>query len=845
MFTLTLKGLLARKVRLFLTAISVMLGVAFVSGTLVLTDTVNAAFDQLYAGLTKGTDVNVRAKAAFTDSTTLGSPKPFPATVVDQVRRVPGVAAAEGSLTGYALMLDKSGKPIQPGGAPTLAAGFQTDRELAGGFTLRAGRGPQAPNEVVIDAATARKHGFAPNDKINILFEAGGQRQFTVVGVAGFGKADNLAGATLATFQMSAAQQLLGRAGQFDTIDVRGDSGIKPDELRARIARVLPVGLEAVTSATVSSEASRSVGDALKIFTAVFLGFAAVSLLVGSFIIWNTFSILVTQRSREHALLRAIGAGRRQILGAVLAEAVVVGLVASGLGLAVGLGVATGLRGLLKVIGMELPDTTLQLHPRTVIAAVAVGLGVTVVAALAPAWKATRIPPIAALRDAATPARGVSRWRLAIGALLFLAGVAGLVRAMSAESQLPAASIGALATFLGIMMLAPIMVRPLVRVLGAPISGSVAGGLGRLNAMRTPRRTASTATALVVGLALVVATTVVASSIKASVGDVIDRANRADLILKASSQFSPGIPSGVADRLRKLPEAGTVSEMRFGRAQIGGVGTFIAGLDPATVDRVANLGVASGSVGALGTDGIMVAADVAKAKGLRIGSPFPLKFAQTGDRQLRVAGTFTDTTLVGSSYLVSLDTYNANFSERLDIAVLVAAREGVTTDQVKQAAKAALTEYPNVSVSDSAELKKTQGDSVNLLLGMVNLMLALAVLIALLGVVNTLALSVLERTRELGLLRAVGMTRRQVRSAVRWEAVLIAAVGAVFGVALGLAFGAAFANALASIGITTVAVPVVSPIVYAVVAALAGVLAAILPARRAAKVDILRAVVAE
>ncbi|GAA1820142.1 ABC transporter permease [Planosporangium flavigriseum] len=845
MFTLTLKGLLARKVRLFLTAISVMLGVAFVSGTLVLTDTVNAAFDQLYAGLTKGTDVTVRAKSAFTDTSTLGSPKPFDTKVVDQVRKVDGVAAAEGSLTGYALMLDKSGKPIQPGGAPTLGAGYQIDRKLAGGFTLRQGRGPQTPTEVVIDAATAKKQGFVPGDTIKVMFATGGQRPFTVVGIAGFGEADNLAGATLATFQMSTAQQLLGRVGQFDTIDVRGESGVKPDELRARIARVLPADMEAVTSTTVASEASKSVGEALKIFTAIFLGFAAVSLLVGSFIIWNTFSILVTQRSREHALLRAIGAGRRQILGSVLVEAVVVGLVASGLGLGVGLLVASGLRGLLSVIGMELPNTTLQLHARTVVAAVAVGVGITLVAALAPAWKATRIPPIAALRDAATPAKGVSRWRLVLGGLLFVGGVAGLVRAMSVDAQVAAAGVGALATFFGLTMLAPVVVRPLVRVLGAPIAGSVTGGMGRLNAARSPRRTASTATALVIGLALVVGITVVASSIKASVGDVVDRANKADLILKSASQFAPGFPSGVADKLRKLPEVGAVSQLRFGAAQIGGMTDYIAGVDPATVDRMANLGVASGSVAALGHDGVLVNTDVAKAKGLRVGSPFTVKFAQTGDQKLRVAGTFTDKTLVGSSYLISLDTYNANFSERLDIAVLVGARKGVTTEQVKQAAKVALTEYPNVSVQDSAELKKTQNDSVNQLLGMVYVMLLLAVVIALLGVVNTLALSVLERTRELGLLRAVGMTRRQVRSAVRWEAVLIAAVGAVLGLCLGLAFGAAFSRALADIGIVTVAVPIVQPVVCAIIAALAGVVAAILPARRAAKVDILRAVVAE
>ncbi|MGC9665813.1 ABC transporter permease [Planosporangium sp. 12N6] len=845
MFALTLKGLLARKVRLFLTAVSVMLGVAFVTGSLVLTDTVKAAFDQLYDGLTKGTDVTVRAKSAFTDTTTLGSPKPFDADVVARVRKVDGVAAAEGSLTGFALMFDKSGKPIQPGGAPTLAAGYGADRELAGGFSLRSGRGPQSPTEVVIDAATAKKQGFVLGDTIKIMFEAGGQKQFTVVGIAGFGEADNLAGATLATFQMQTAQELLGRVGQYDSIDARAEAGIKPDELRERIADVLPPGLEAVTSSTVSSEASKSVSEALSIFTKVFLGFAAVSLLVGSFIIWNTFSILVAQRSREHALLRAIGAGRRQILGSVLAEAVAVGLVASVLGLLLGLGVASGLRGLMGLIGMELPNASLQLHARTVIAAFAVGVAVTLVAALVPAWKATRTPPIAALREAAAPAKRVSRGRLVVGGLLFAGGVAGLVRAMSADSQLPAAGAGALATFFGLMMLAPIVVRPLVRFLGAPISRSVTGGMGRLNAARSPRRTASTATALVIGLALVVAITVVASSIKASVSDVVDRANKADLILKSASQFAPGFPSGVADKLRSVPEVGTVSEMRFGPAQIDGATTYVAGLDPDTVGRVANLGVASGSVTALGGERIMISADVAKAKGLKVGSPFTVKFAQTGDRTFQVAGTFTDTTLVGSSYLIGLDTYNANFSDRLDIAVLVAAKKGVTTESVKQAAKAALTEYPNVSVSDSAELKKTQNDSVNQMLGMVYVMLLLAVVIALLGVVNTLALSVLERTRELGLLRAVGMTRKQVRSAVRWEAVLIAAVGAILGLVLGLAFGAAFARSLTSIGIVTVEVPIVQPLICAVIAALAGVVAAIFPARRAARVDILRAVVTE
>ncbi|MFC7273785.1 ABC transporter permease [Paractinoplanes rhizophilus] len=608
---------------------------------------------------------------------------------------------------------------------------------------------------------------------------------------------------------------------------------------------MLPAGLEAVTGATVVGEASKSVQSALGMFTKIFLGFAAVSLLVGSFIIWNTFSVLVAQRGREHALLRAIGAGRRQILASVLTEALVVGLVAAALGLGLGLAVAAGLRGLLGAVGMEMPSTALQLHPRTVLAAFAVGVLVTLVAALVPAWRATRIAPIAALREAAAPVKGIARARVVAGGLLLAGGVAGLARAISADSQTAAAGLGTLATFAGVLMLAPVAVRPLVRVLGAPISRSVTGGMGRLNAARSPRRTASTATALVIGLALVVAVTVVASSIKASVGDVLDRASKADLILKAGSQFAAGIPAGVADKLRALPEAGTVSEMRWGMARIDGTTAPVAAIDPATVDRVADLGVASGSVGALGADGILLSADIAKAKGLRVGSPLTVTFAQTGDHRLRVIGTFTDTTLIGTPYVVGLDTYNANFSDRLDIAVLVAAKDGVGTARIKQLATTALAEYPNVAISDAGDLKETQRKSVDQLLGMVYVMLLLAVVIALLGVVNTLALSVLERTRELGLLRAVGMTRRQVRSAVRWEAVLIAAVGAVLGLVLGLAFGAAFSRALASLGIVTVDVPIAQPVVCALVAALAGVVAAIAPARRAAKVDILRAVVAE
>ncbi|WP_169946286.1 ABC transporter permease [Microbispora sp. H11081] len=846
MLRVALKGLAARKLRLVLTAISIALGVSFVTGTFVLGDTMTATFDKMYSDLGQGTDVTVRGRPAFTDTTTLGSGRAMPEAVVDTVRKVPGVAAAEGGLTGYALMLDKSGTPIQPGGAPTLGVSYAQDRGLAGAIAPRAGRGPSGPGETAIDAATARKYGFAPGDRIRIVFESGKPAEFTVAGVLGFGDADNLAGATLAAFDLRTAQTVLRMEGKVDEISVRASDGISPDELRTRVAAVLPADLEAVTSATVAGEASKAVRDGLGFFTTAFLGFAGVSLLVGAFLIWNTFSILVAQRGREHALLRAIGARRRQLLGSVLTEAVAIGLLASALGLGLGLLVAGALRGLLASVGIDVPTTTIELQPRTVVAALVVGLGVTLAAALVPAWKATRIPPIAALRESAAPARTLPKGRIIAGGVLLVAGLPALAWAVAGPSRGGAAAIGSLATFLGLILLAPALVRPLVAVLGAPVARlGMAGALARQNAGRAPRRTASTATALMIGLAVVVAMTVVATSMKASVADVMERANRADLILKASSQLAAGIPADAADELRGLPEAGVVSPMRYGRIQVAGKTTSVAAVDPRTAEQVADIGVSSGSLPKLADGEVMVAADEAKTHGWRLGDEVTLRFPQTGDQVMRLAGTYTDTTLLGAGYLVTLAAHEANFSGRLDAVVLVRAAEGVPADDLKRSVRAALAGYPNVAVQDTDEFNAAQSATVDQLLGLVNVLLGLAVLIALLGVVNTLALSVLERTRELGLLRAVGMTRRQVRACVRWEAVLVAAIGSVLGTVLGLALGTAAARALADEGITVLQVPVALPLVYAVAAAAAGVLAAITPARKAAKVDVLRAVVAE
>ncbi|MGY1709452.1 ABC transporter permease [Geodermatophilus sp. SYSU D00758] len=843
------KGLLARKLRLALTAVSISLGVAFVSGTFVLGDTMTATFDQLYEGLTEGTDVTVRGESAFTDTSTLGATRPFDESLLAEVEQVEGVEAAAGAVTGYALILDRGGEPVQPGGAPTLGANFpsaeETDAGLTAGFTLRSGDAPAGPGEVALDAATARDHGFAPGDPVTILF-ADGPRDFVVSGIAGFGEADNLAGATMAAFDLATAQQVLGKVGLLDGIDVRAEDGVPPGELRDRLAAALPDGLEAVTSEQVVAENSAAVADALGFFTTGLLGFAAVSLLVGALIIWNTFSILVAQRTRELALLRAVGASRRQVRTSVVVEALVIGLVAAALGLGLGIGVAVGLRAALGAIGLEVPTTTLQVEPRTVVAALLVGVVVTVLAALLPARQATRVPPVAALRAVDAPARPVGRVRPAVGAVLTVLGAAGLTWAIVGEEQLAAAGLGTVLTLAGVLTLAPPIATAVTRVVGGPLTrlGGTTAALARRNALRNPRRTANTATALMIGLALVSTVTVVASSMKASVADVLADTSRADFILKAAGQTAQGLPPQLAEELRGVDGVGTVAQLRVTTVQRDGATTAVTGLDPATVESAADLEVSSGAVADLGDGSVLVSDAVAGADGLAVGDAVEIVFSQTGAQEFTVAGTYGNTTLLGSDYVVTLDALAANGGAGLDTAVLVVAEDGADPADVRAGLEAVTAAYPIAQLDDAESFTESQAQTIDQLLAIVTMLLALAVVIALLGIVNTLALSVFERTRELGLLRAVGTTRRQVRAVVRWESVIVAVLGALLGAVLGLASGAALTRGLAGEGLTVLEIPGDRLGLYVLAAAVAGVLAAIGPARRAAKVDVLRAVAA-
>ncbi|MBI4728082.1 MAG: ABC transporter permease [Acidobacteria bacterium] len=842
MWKATIRGLLAHKLRLALTALAVVLGVGFVTGTYVLTDTMNRAFTDLFRDAVAGVDVYVRSHAAFAGPSAETERRPIPERLLETVRGVEGVRVAEGSVAGYAQLVDRRGKAVAPMGPPTLGVSWTTDRTLAS-LTIRAGRAPERPGEAVLDAVSARAHGFGVGDSVTVLFQ-GPTERFRVVGIAGFGEADNMGGATLVAFDLRTAQRVLGRPGALDTIEVAADPGVPAATLRDRIAAVLPPGVEAVTGRAVGSEEAKSLQEALSFFRTALLVFAGVALFVGAFIIFNTFGILVTQRARELALLRALGASRSQVTRSVVAESAIVGAVASGAGIGAGVLMALALRGLLAAFGIDLPSVGLQILPRTIVISLVVGIAVTLAASVLPARRAGRVSPIEALRDAEADRPTSLRTRSFVGGIGTVGGAAALGAGLFAGAGIGVVGAGVAAVFLGVAILAPLVARPLARVIGAPFARlrGLTGRLGRENAMRNPRRTAATSSALMVGLALVGTFLILGASLKVSLGKAIERSLRADYVLTAGSHFT-GFSPALAERLRGRPEIAAVSEIRIGFWRKPGSTSLrmVTAVDPATVERVLALGVRPGNVAGLRPDEVLVSRRAAERGRIRVGDRLDMEFPASGTAPLTVAGLFDEGGLVGD-YAVSLAAYGRLFTSRLDSMVLVRAAPGRAPGEVRGVLAREIGAFPSVRLEDQAGMRRQQEGMIDQLLGLVTALLGLAVVIALLGIVNTLALAVFERRREFGLLRAVGMSRRQVRAMVRHESVIIALIGGVLGLGIGLFFGWALVAALGDAGVTELALPTAQLAVFLALAGLAGVLAAVLPARRAARVDILRAV---
>jgi putative ABC transport system permease protein len=839
MLRVTLRSLLARKLRLLLSGFAIVLGVAFASGTFVLTDTLGKVFDTLFQDVTKNTSVTVQGISSLGGGAQ-SDREPVPQSVLDAVRRVPGVKEATGGVSGYAQVVDSHGKAYSTGGAPTFGISYDPG-SIQEVLVLKQGRAPVGPSEVALDATTVDKAHLRLGDRITVLLK-GPARKVTFVGVVGLETADSFAGASLIAFDARVAQAALGTPGTWSSLSIAADPGVSQEELRTRVATVLPKGFEALTQKQTAADSAKALKKGLSVFNTVLLVFAGVALFVGAFLIFNTFSMLVAQRVRELALLRALGASRGQVTGSVLVEALVVGVLASVAGFGLGIGLAVGLRALLGALGIDLPKGPTVVELRTFLVALAVGAGVTAVAALIPARRAARVAPVQAMRDSGPAEERSLGRRSVVGALLLAAGVLALLMGLNGSGGLQVVGLGAVLAFLGVATLSPLIARPAVGLLGLPfLRLGAPSRLGRGNALRSPRRTAATASALMIGLALVATVSTFGQSTKTSLSAYVARSVGADFVL--SSQNFQGFSLEVPKALRARPELAQVAAFRAGRARVAGDRVELQGVEAGPLEATLKIKTLHGDLTSIDRGELAVSEPVAKARHLSVGQVVEMVWSRTGSHRVRIGAIYAQS-LFGGNYLVGAATYDANVTEPLVAIVAVTAKPNVTADQARAAVDAAVAPFPNVKVSDQVQLVRDQKKQIDGLLNVVTGLLVFSVLIAVLGIVNTLALSVVERTRELGLLRAVGLQRRQLRRMIRVESVLIAVFGAVLGIGVGLAFGWALVQALKDQGIDQFAVPWARLLWVLVAAGVAGVVAAALPARRAARLDILEAVAA-
>jgi putative ABC transport system permease protein len=846
MLRATFKSLLSRKVRLILSGLAVVLGVMFVSGSFVLTDTMGRSLDQLFATVYTGVDVQLHAKARPDNP---GAIPTVPADRLTQVRATPGVASATGVVqVNGARIIGANGKVVT-----TMDAVPRYGRNWIGTSNLvrlRQGNGPKADNEIAINAALAKAAGVKVGDRVGILTREP-KRTFTLVGIFGYsGGRDSIGGNQEIAFTEPVAQELmLGAKGQYSHIDVQAIDGVSAEALRDRLNATVGSAYEAKTGKQMQAAEAASARGELKFVNNILLGFAGVALFVGVFLILNTFSIIVAQRTRELALMRAIGGSRRQMIGSVLVEAVAIGLISSVLGLATGVGVGTLLAYVfgnsggsqMELAGVGVPSSA-------VIAAFGVGIVVTVLAALLPALRASRIPPIAALHEVATPDRPLTRVSVA-GSLVGAIGAAILGVGLSGKahgSTLPLILAGVLVSFTGVALLTPLVARPVVSALGRLLSWSIPGKLGRRNAARNPRRTAITAAALMVGVALITGVNVVLASTIQSLHKQGDTLVKADLII--SGDPTGGMPTtfdpAVLDRAKRIPGVREISGDYLDVARVGGREAMVTA--PTDLPALANMfpmNAVEGSVRALSADELVVDHKLANEYGLHAGNTVQVTLSRGRPHTMTVVGIYRATD-VSRGWLVSPASIR-DFELRQPVGGYLRVTDGANVEEVRKVVDKLLVDSPEVSVGDRSAYIAQQTAILDKMVAMIQILLALAVLVAVLGIINTLALSVLERTRELGLLRAIGLRRGQTMRMVTVEAVVISVFGALLGMAVGSGLGAAVVRALKSQGFGVLAFPWQDMAMYVALAAVIGVVAAILPAIRSARINVLAAIAHE
>jgi putative ABC transport system permease protein len=851
MISVALKGLAGRKVRALLTAVAIVLGVAMISGTYVLTDTINSGFNTIFTNSYKNADVVISGKSAFDNPNgNTVEPPTFSETVLPKVQALPGVADAAGSVTTDALkLIGKDGKVVSTGGAPALGFSMDPNQQRFNPTSLTQGAWPTGPGEVAIDKATASKEHFSVGDRIGV--QAFGPIQpFRITGIAEFTGVSSVGGATFALFDRPTAQKLFGKAGQLDLIRVQSKAGVSTSKLVSEIKPLLPATATVRNAAAQAKEDKKQVGGFISFIQYALLAFAGVALFVGAFVIANTLSITIAQRMREFATLRTLGASRRQVLWAVVLEAFVIGLLGSIIGLFLGLGLAKLLNALFVAIGIDLPQGNTIFATRTIVVSLVVGTLITLIASIRPARRATRVPPIAAVREGSVlpPSRFARYGPVTAFAVLAIAivlvAVGSLAGGIATGPRLLLLGGGVLLLFFGVSMNASRVVRPLAAVLGAPAQsiGGAPGILARDNATRNPARTASTASALMIGLALVTFVAIFGQGLRSSFEGAVNKLFIADYALTSTNTFTP-IEAAAGKSLIGSPGVSDVTAIRAGSARYLGASNDLTAVQPNLLTGIAMDWIKGGNdvPAKLGSDGFFTSKDYAKSHHLTLGSTMTLQFPSGKTADVRLKGIWDEPN--GGSPFANATVSTALFDKYVprprDEMVLINTPDGVSsanTATLDDAVKG----FADAKIQTRDEFKKNFEAPINKLLNLLYALLALSVIVSLVGIINTLVLTVFERTRELGMLRAVGMTRRQVRMMIRYESIVTSLMGAALGIVVGVFLAALIIHPLSSQGIVFV-VPYLQLVYFVLAAIVVGILAAVIPARRAARLNVLRA----
>ena len=835
MGTVALRNLRAHKVRLALTLISVLLGTAFVAGSFIFTDTLKESFDTIFETSDKGIDARVQAAHGYQAG--------VPVNLVPAIAHVPGVRTVETVVRSPMVLVDDSGKRVDTNGAPSVGAAWQTHNTIGPAPTLAQGRAPSRTGEIAVNNGAASKYHLTLGEHVKLVVPNAAVTDATIVGI--YDVSYDTGGYLGALLSRDQAMSLFTDGSHYAAVNVAAVSGVSEQQIVDRLERALPDGLQVKTGTQVRDDDAGGISTALGFITYILLGFGIVALLVGTFIIYNTFSMIVAERQRELALLRAIGADRRQVRRSVTLEALVIGVVGSVLGLAGGVGLATGLHALLDALDIGLPSGRMVLATRTVIISVLLGTVVTVLAASAPARRAGRIAPVAAMREEfATPSAAGLRRRTALGVVIGAAGIAATIAGVAASSASSAASftgLGLLAVCAAAMLLSPVLAQwvivPMGRVIGRPF-GPV-GRLARTNAVRNPRRTAATAFALTLGLVLVTGIAVIGASMKASIDKLFENNVRADYIL--TTDYNVNVPPAAAQAARQIPGVASVTEFQTLRAEVDGTSRSGSSVD-GPVATVMNVHMDAGTLDVSGRN-MIVSKTTADDDHWTVGTKHTFVVPGVAPITLTVAGVFADDQLIGP-WAVNGDVYRALTPEDRwsDDVALVHAGSGADLESVRAGLEKATNDFYVVDVRNRTEFQGYIAAQINGLLGLLYGLLGLAIVIAILGIVNTQALSVVERRREIGMLRAVAMQRKQVRRTIYLESLLIAVFGAGLGVTLGMTFGALFTRTLHGQGLDTLSLPWSQAALFLVLAAVVGVLAAVWPGFRAARIPPLAAV---